>query len=215
MFNPKPLTAVCVVVLALSALTSASASAATAGWMVNGTLLNGVAILSSSAPVDKNFKLRAAGVTIECIGKNLNTIEGTITSPAMGLIKTLEFTSCQSITENCILAGQPKAIITQPLLFEATLDGVLAFKATFAPETKTIIIRTLAYEGAECALKGNNAVTGKFTMLAPAGQSEKASQLINATTTEASGELKIGSSPASLEGAALLTLDSDDPWSFL
>lgn len=203
-----------VAVFVFGALASASASAATAGWMVNGTLLSGLATLAPTAKVDKPGRLHAVGVEIECSGE-LNGVEPMLESPNMATIARLTFTGCKSTAENCTLAGEPNATIsTVPLLVEATLEGTLAAVATFSPKTKTTFA-TFNYEGAKCGLKGLNSVTGHAKVLAPTGQDERTLQQINVITEESSGELKVGSSGAGLEGSALLQLASGQTWSFL
>jgi prolyl oligopeptidase PreP (S9A serine peptidase family) len=201
-----------IAVVAFSALASASASAATAGWMVGGTLLSGSEALATTAAVDENGKLLASGITIECKGSTLNGVAPEIKSPNTGSATSLIFTQCQSKTESCTIT--PEELKTVPLNVEATLEGALAVVATFTPKTKTTFA-TIEYKGEDCALEGLDAVTGKAKVLAPTGQDERTLQLINAITTEASGELKDGSSPATLTGSALLKLASGKPWSFL
>jgi hypothetical protein len=212
MSKVKLITMACVAALALSAFASASASAATAGWMVKGTMLSGSKALATTAAVHEFGKLKAAGVTIECKGGTLNGIAPEIKSPNLGAAKSLEFTGCKSITANCEIS--PEKINTVPLLAEATLEGALAVKVLFKPETKNTFT-TVEYTGALCALQGVQPVTGKATVSAPTGQDERTLQQLNANVTETSGELKVGSSPAELKGVALLRLASGEPWSFL
>jgi hypothetical protein len=198
-----------VAVLAFSALASASASAATAGWMVNGKLLSGSAALATTAKVDEKAKLSAAGVEIECTGENLNGVAPQITSAASGSATSLIFTGCVSKTATCTLGTT--TIGTVPVIAEATLDGALGVLATFSPKTKTTFT-TIEYLGANCALEGIQPVTGKAVVLDPTGQDEATSQLIKVTSAST---LKVGSSAATLTGSALLKLASGEPWSFL
>jgi hypothetical protein len=130
----------------------------------------------------------------------------------MGLATSLEFTECKSLVENCSLSSS--SISTVPILVEVTLESTKADVATFTPETKTVFA-TFAFVGEKCAIIGTQAVTGKAKVLAPTGREERTLQLIKSITTAVSGELKIGSSGATLEGAALLRLASGETWSFL
>lgn len=210
MSTKRTLTAAAVLI-ACGLLAPLSASAAPAGWMVNGTLLSGVAAMQSKAVVDVPFLITAAGETVRC--KGINNKDFTISSPSMALAEFLEFTECGVITgTTCLLKGT--VIKTVPLLIEATLDGTLASKATAAPETKELIAEP-EFEGEMCAFKGKQPLRGKFSLLAPEGQDERTFQLISAVTSSASGELKLGTSAASLTGTILQGLESDKPWSHL
>jgi hypothetical protein len=211
MSKARQIMVVCAGVLALSAFASATASAVTAGWMVNGTMLTGSAALATTAAVDQEGVLEGGGVKITCIGKTLNGIAPEIKASNKGAAGNLEFTEC-SAAEPCKIAT--KTIKTLPILVEATLEGVLAVVATFKPEVGTIFT-TLKFEGTECSLSGTTPIKGSAQVLAPTGQDERTLQLINAITTAASNTLLLGSSPASLSGSALLQLAHGELWSFL
>jgi flagellar capping protein FliD len=214
MSKAKMVTSTLIAVAVLSALISASASAATAGWMVNGTLLNGTAALATTAFVDEAGVLKSAEakIEIECSANTLNGIAPEIKSPNTGSAASLEFTGCKALTPNCALGSS--TIGTVPISVEATLEGTLAVVATFKPKTKATFA-TFEFTGTNCAVLGLNAVTGTAKVLAPTGQDERTLQLINSIATEASGELKVASSPASLLGSILIKLASGAPWSFL
>jgi hypothetical protein len=193
---------------ALSAIASASASAA--AWKVGGAELKGSAALATTAKTDKAAKLKAAGVTIECIGSALKGVNPVITQTNTGSATSLEFTECSSLNENCTV---PTTIGTVALTATASVGTAPDVKAVFAPKTKNTFA-TIKYEGEKCALLGTQPVTGKATVDDPTGQNEAELQIINAVTTEASGELKVGSSPAELLGSALLKLASSSKWAF-
>jgi hypothetical protein len=204
----KLIKTVCLAALALSALTSTTASAATAGWMVNGTLLTGSKALTTAA-VDEEWQLNAAGVTIRCAGTNVTATGPEIVAPNKGAAKSVTFNGC-STNEHCKV---PISISTLPILTEATLDGALAVKELIKPETKTTFA-TILFEGALCALEGVQPVSGRASVLAPTGQDERTLQLYKATAIEA-GELKAGSNTATLNGSSLIKLANGEPWSFL
>jgi len=214
MSKAKMIITTLIAVFALGALASASASAATAGWMVNGTLLSGSTPLATTAKVDQSgfLKSSAANVELECSGTTLNGVAPEITSPSKGSASSLIFTSCIALSPNCTIGSSE--IKTVPLLAEVTLEGVLAVIATFKPETKSVFA-TFLFNGEKCAAEGLNAVTGTAKVLAPTGQDERTLQQINAIATEVSNELKVGSSAAELKGSALLKLASSLEWSFL
>ncbi|HVR05054.1 MAG TPA: hypothetical protein VMS02_03360 [Solirubrobacteraceae bacterium] len=196
--------------LLLSTLIWAPASAAGAGWRVNGTTLTGSEALSWYAQVDAQNVLKGAGVTITCSGASVNSEHLQIEASNKGSTTQLEFTGC-STTAPCAVGAK---IATKPLTLEATLEGTLAVVATLAPKTGTLIT-TLEFAGTECSLAGTQPVSGHAKLLAPTGQDERTVQLVNEITTEASGELKIGSAAASLSGSELFTLTSCKGWSFL
>jgi hypothetical protein len=202
------------VVGALGALASASASAATAGWMVNGTLLSGTKALATTAKIDQDLVLKstAANIELECTGGAL--AEGTpeIKSPNAGAASSLQFTSCKALTPDCTLSSS--TVGTVPVAFEATLESTAAVVGTFKPKTKTLLA-TFEFGGEKCVAEGINGVTGTAKVLAPNGQQEGTVELNRSIVTEASGELKVASSAAEVKGSALVKLASDEPWSFL
>lgn len=210
--SKKLIMTICVGILALSA--SALASSASAEWMLNGVNVTGTQKLATTAAVDENGLLKAAGVTIECTGKNLEGTNPQIEVPNKGSASALIFTECESITPTCKL--NTKTIGTVPLTATVALVAGSAKEdlATFLPKTKTIFA-TIKYEGAECALLGTQPVSGKALVKGPTGQEEKTLQEIVANVSEETGELKVGSSPAELKGAALLKLASGNKWSYL
>jgi hypothetical protein len=201
-----------VATLALSAIGASATSAATAGWMANGSLFTGTKALAATARVDERPKLSAAGTTIECRSEIIH-IEGELHSiiitPLWWILLHLLWLECVSITSTCTLGSS--TIGTVPLGGELTLDGALADNLTLSPRTKTTLT-TIEYIGASCALEGIQPVTGKAVYLLPTGQDEGASQLAKATSASS---LKVGSSAATLEGSFLLKLASSEPWSFL
>jgi hypothetical protein len=192
-------------------MASASASAVTAGWMVNGTMLSGSAALATTARVDEKGVLTGAGFKIICEGKTLSGIAPEISAPNTGMAQSLEFTECAG-EEPCTLAST--TIKTFPIGVEATLEGALAVVATFKPLTGTVF-STIKFEGTECGLAGETPIKGTVKVLAPTGQDERTLQLITSIATEASKELLVGSGAASLKGSILLQLANHQLWSFL
>lgn len=208
--SKKLIMTICVGMLTLSAF--ALASSASAQWMVNGTTLAGTQTLANTAKVDENGKLKAAGVTIECIAANLEGTGPQIEAGDKGSVTSLIFKGCTSITPTCTIGSE--TIQTVPITATATLGTAPAVNVAFVPKTKTIFA-TIKFNGAECALLGIQPVTGKAKISAPTGQTESVLQQIVANVSEASGELKVGSSAAELKGAALLQLSNSAKWNFL
>lgn len=198
-------------VLVLGALVSASASAATAGWMVNGTQLSGSQPLATSFSVDKEFALSGGGLTVKCTGSVVEAAGPAISSPAAGSASSIVFTGCKA-SAPCGLATA--SIATVPISTETTLEGASATVTTIKPSTGTIL-STLSVTGEECAAAGNVVIDGRDKVLSPEGQDERTLQLINSITTEASKELLVGKSAASLSGSALLKLACAGTWSLL
>lgn len=201
----------CLPALGLTALRPTPATAATAGWKVNGTFLTGSSLVLSTATVDNEFKMKAAGIAFACPSNNLTNIGATMVAPNKGEATTIVLKECASQSPSCKI---PSTITVVPIVGETTLDGLLAVKAVIKPKTKTVYA-TIKFEGAECALLGVEPITGQGSGLSPTGQDERTLQQIISTTTEASGELKVGSSPAEVVGSALIQLLSGERWSFL
>jgi hypothetical protein len=201
-------------ILALSALTPTPASAKTPGWMINGTLLNGTKALAGTAKVDENAKLKstAANIAIECTGGTIAEAGAEVKAPNTGAANSIEFTGCVALTPNCTLSSS--TISSVPVTLEATLEGTLAVVGTFKPKTKATLA-TLEFTGTNCASQGLDAVAGTVKVLAPTGQDERTVQLNSSIATEASDELKVASSPASLTGSMLIQAATGEPWSFL
>jgi hypothetical protein len=209
MFKAKRAITTCIMVFTLSAI--APAPSAMANWMVAGTNLTGTAALATTAAVDENFKLKAAGVTITCNGSTISFTNPQINAfDDMVDLNTLTFNSCIA-NEKCTVT---KTIGTSVILVDVELLSPLHTRFLFLPKPGTLFT-TIKYDGGECALLGVQPVTGKARMEGPTGADERTLQEIQAVVSEASGELKIGSSAAELKGAALLKLSNSAPWSFL
>ncbi len=217
MSKAKVIVAVFVSVLALSALASSTASAATVGWLVNGTLLTGTQTqaLATTAFVDEVGKLEFSGITITCKATNLVGVNAQIQAPNRGSATSLIFNECSAEGANCTLsAGMNKTIGTEPLLTEATLDGLLAVSGVFTPKTgKTFA--TLKLQGSLCAETAKLPVKGTVPWLAPTGQDERTLQLLSVNVPITGGTLEVGNSPASLKGSILIKLSNSLPWSFM
>lgn len=201
--------ATCLPLLALGALASA-ASAATAGWMVNGSLLSGTKAVGT-ASISSAWQLEVAGIIVSCNGSTIDNVHPELVAPNQAKAISFQFTECAVNSGSCFIT---KTLGIVPTITESTLDGALGIKETIKPQTKTLFA-TIKFEGAECLLAGTDPVTGKISVLDPSGQDEKTMQEFTSTTTAASGELRVGSSGASVKGTALTKLASGEQWSFL
>jgi hypothetical protein len=219
MSKVKVIIAALFAVLALGALISSSASAATAGWLVNGTLLTGeqTAKLATTAAVDQNALLKFKELEIECKGTTLDATEPQIESlKNKAAVASLKFLGCSAVSGGCELEGQPVTIGTTPLGAEATLEGALGLAAALKPKSGTIFATFKFASGGTCSVAGEKLpVTGEAPAAAPTGQDERTLQLLSLNVTQASGKLKIGPAAGSLVGSALLKLASSLPWSFM
>ena len=209
MTGAKAVVVTAVLVLGVAALPATPAAAA--GWRVAGTNLSGSEPIANPTKVDESFVLSSApaGISISCTG--LDVENGTIEPPNKDSASSLVLTSCKG---NPVCPLSNERIKTAAVLSEATLEGALAISVVFRPESGTRFAE-IEFEGAECSLAGCQPVTGTARALGPKGQDEHTLQLLTATATESSKELKIGSSVASLKGSALLELESHKPWSLL
>ena len=218
MFRTRMAITAFIAALVVSALASISATAVTAGWMLNGRLLKeeglSSAALSTTASVDKPIVLESASISIECKG----TVEGV--APAIREINkisssSLIFTNCASLTVHCEV---PATIGTVPILAEATLGGSLAVRAFIRSETGSALFTIMVLSPVEnpesCAVEGIKLITGDVEVISPEGQDERTNQLM-LVDQPANGLLKIASSAASLSGATLLLLGNRQTWSFL
>jgi hypothetical protein len=213
MLNAKLVLAACAVALTLNALAASAASGATAGWMVGGTLLSGSAALLSSALVEKSLIFEVKGAfSITCRGKIFKGNGAELVAPNKIKASSLEFTECQGTTEPCRLNDE--TVSTVPVMVETALESTLAVIAKLKPQTKSVIA-TVDFVGETCAFLGVQNVTGTVLVLSATGQDERTTQQSNAITTEASKELKVGSSVASLSTTATTRLTGGQAWSFL
>jgi hypothetical protein len=200
-----------IAVLVVGGMTSASASAAMAGWMVNGTLLSsGSESMATTALTQDAWELNGGGLSIKCTG-SLNAAKPEIKAPNKFFATSLTFTLCETSTPNCTV---PSQITTLTVLGEVTLEGALAAQTKFTPEAGTLLA-TVKFTGEKCAEEGLKPITGKAAGKLSTGQDERTPQRLEIDTTEASGELFVGGSAASLKGAANLKLQDGQSWSFL
>ncbi|HUN77872.1 MAG TPA: hypothetical protein VMU32_03030 [Solirubrobacteraceae bacterium] len=204
----KLMAALCALVAGM-ALNVSSASAA--GWMVGGSELSGSEAVATTAAAMENAKGEASGVTVECAGATTNAVSPKLEAPNKASASSIVFTGCESKTAGCKTAKTE--IGTVPVTVEATLEGATKVRAVGRPVTGKIFT-TIKYEGAECALAGVKPVTGQVTATSSADE-EVLESLVLILITEASGELKEGSSSAYLHIHVLVRLASGRAWNYL
>jgi hypothetical protein len=193
--------AVAVLTTAVCALAAQSASAA---WYVAGTELAGSAAIATTATVAEPIKLKAGGVTVECSASSATITGGEIKASNKIAANSIAFKECKSTTGTCTVS--PTTIATSAVLAELT-EQTLEDVATLIPKKSPFA--TIKYEGAECALAGTLPLTGKAAIQLPFGNNqEETLQEAQLKVLEKSGELKLGSSAAELEGAAQFKLAS-------
>jgi hypothetical protein len=191
-----------------------TASNAKSRWMVNGVTVTGAEPLATTAAVNQNGVLTIGAVVVTCSGKTLNGVAPALVGNTIAAT-SLEFTGCSASGSGCSLGGRNAGgtISTLSVGAEATLEGTSAVVAMLRPDKS--LFATIAFTGVACALSGVQPVSGSAKVLAPTGQEEKAVQSISLAATASSSELKVGSTPASFEGSASLTLANSKTWSFL
>lgn len=173
-------------------------------WFIAGSELTGTAGLATTAAVTENFKLKGAGVTIECTGSTLSSSSPEITVLDELSVSKLSFNGCTA-SEPC---STTKSFGTVPVSADFIEQTLEEDKAQITPKTKTVLA-TVKFEGASCALLGTQPITGEVNANFPTGQLEKTLQEIRMNTVEESKELKIGSSAAEFKGAASLKLATE------
>ena len=201
-------------VFMLSAIASASAVAAEAGWMVEGKNLAAGErenVSEETMKVSATYKVVSGGVIIECT--TLKVKSGSIIGTNKASGKSLVLSGCISGSTNCTLSSGTLASV--PLLVEATLDppNALAAVAEFRPATGTSFL-TFKFEGEKCSLVGTKPISGRQAVLLPSGADENKEQVAEAIELTA-GELKLGPANATLTGSVGFTLESGKSWSFL
>jgi hypothetical protein len=206
MLKPKITIIAFIAVLASSAATAAPAMGAP-GWMVNGSNIT-TAITSEAvgSPMEQTV-LSGGGITVTCAGHHHVS---TYTPSRIELRLVLLLCSVNSSV--CSLSST--TILNNTAIAEATLEGTLAVRVVSHPATGTLFA-SLELTGSECAEAGTVPLTGHITYSMPTGQDEKVKQEEITDVLASSGELKLGSSGASLRSSLLSETTSHLAWRFL
>lgn len=217
MSRVKVVAATVFVVFVVSAAGSSAVSAATAGWLVNGTLLTGTQTQAgaTTAFVDEKGVMEFSGITITCNASALTAIGSQLESPNQTSATSIIFKGCTASGEDCTLsAAMSETIGTLPVTSEVTLDGLLALRGVGKPKTGTTLA-TLKLEGSLCAETAKLPVKGRAAWLAPTGAQDRTIHLLSLNITKAQEELEVGNAPASFKIRALDKLANALPWSFM
>ena len=195
-------------------LLSLPSSAAAAGWMVNGGNLSGTSAVATTASVDKALEVTTSNVVVVCSGKTYNGVNPTInggngTSEA----GSLEFTECKVSGKKPACELSQNAITTLPVSIDLALEGTLAIKGVILSTNTSKILATVDFVGTECGIKGVSVVNGQQGFSMSEGQDEGKLQLIEAV--EEGSNLKVGAGVVHVSGASLLSLASNEAFSFL
>ncbi len=215
MLTTKLITTVIVSLLALGTVVATSASAAVSWKIAKAELGAGATrTIESPANVTQAFDFESEGLTIKCSGfaSTKFSVEGLVAISA----NVLQFKGCEVATGECKLEGN---IIETPAKIEligtAKKETAPKDSVAISPKTGPKLFEAITLTGPNCAFKGPQPITGKLTLLMPAGQNENTEQEFTANTTP--GEIKIGSSAATLTGKMKLKLVPEpnvDEWSF-
>jgi hypothetical protein len=212
MQKAKLLLAMCLTALCASVSMPGSASATTAGWMVNGTILTGTAGLPGTvATTPASLEDPELEISIKCNSKVVDGTNLQISAPSGGGADGLSFLECEALTPaGCSL--QSPTIATLPLAFlEITLEGALAIAGGIKPRIK-VTLGSFDLVGKACAIASIYTLGGTIALLAPLGQDERTLQEILITD---GGRFKINSNPGRLDLTLSASLVSKQGWSFL
>jgi hypothetical protein len=199
-----------VVVMAFSAVASASASAAV--WHVGGSELVGSASLAPATKMVEEVRLEwYGGAMIRCTGVELKG--ASIAAPGGGSAEHLVFKGCAFTSGNCSLKGT--TIESKSLALTAALGGSGPEDTLVVKPASGKVLAEFTLTGASCARAGLYDLTGKVTLVLPSGREELVEQEVSMRTSAVSEELRLdGETGVSLKGAVKAELASGKAWSF-
>lgn len=197
-------------VLAISALASIASASGSEQWYVAGAGLAGGSTqeVVEKATVGKNAELSVSGVSVLVTCSGLKAKKTFIKGLAEMTAESLVFTGCAA-NNNCTVTTE---ISTTPLV-AAVKDVVGSTKEVeikFEPVTPTKFAN-ITFSGTKCPLTGTEAIRGTMKTMMPNGQTEATTQEL---VTNSSGELKVGTNPATLKSTLKDELVSKKMWSF-
>jgi hypothetical protein len=213
MSKVKVIVALFLAALAVTAVVSASASAAE--WFVAGKALGtgSKATLTSKAVVDEAAVLNVPGLEIKISCSGLSGTNPEIIGKDAGQATALTFESCSESSPAACKLSSP-TVVTEPITALVSKGTGTDDRVNFKPKTgKTFA--TLTFTGETCSLRGEKGVNGQVLTDAPTGQTELASQTLSGLGSVENVSLEIGGNHAYIEkGRALLKLTSGSAWSF-
>jgi len=202
--------AVAVVVVAVSAVVSASASAAS--WRVGGEELVGSASLASAMSMTERVIWEYGTVSLECGGVELKG--ASIVGPSGGSIEHMVFTGCEVYgSGGCFLKSA--TIESKPLSVAAALGGKSPEDALVLKPVSGKVFAEFQVGGVEgCLFAGVNQLKGKAMLVLPRGREELAEQEVLIRTTASSEEFKWNEGFVAFTGGVKAKLASGKAWSF-
>jgi hypothetical protein len=203
----------CIAVLTVTAMTSASASAAE--WLIGSKALpsGSKAPLTSKAVTDEPALLNVPGLGLKLSCTSTDFFGAFLVGPDITTITQLTHLGCSEITPSTCKI-EPSTVVLEPLvLLIITGSGTSDF-LEFQPATGTVI-GTLTFTGT-CSFAGEQPLSGKYKLSMPTGQTEETSQAISGLgSLEGNTSLIFDKNIAFIEkGKALLSLVSGSKWSF-
>ncbi len=217
MFKIKVVLTAFLVVLAVNAVATSSASA---GWVVEGTELaeGSKAALATTAKVTTAtiLSMPSLKTKITCKGSLLKGETAEIIGTTTLKAKSLTFEGCETLEPKtgCELESQPKSIPTNPLVATTVAGATFPENGlTFTAQTKTVLANIAFKEKNTCALEGEEPVKGAVTLNLPTGEEELSAQTIQGLGSTENNSLEVGGTKAYIEnGAAILKLASGNKW---
>jgi hypothetical protein len=206
--------------LAVTAVSVAAVSSASAIWMVGGTNFHGIAALATNAVVHEPAKLLVPSLehlTITCSGSSLDLVEPRIEALDKFYIQEIKFLACNTSKKNCALEVTNQTIGTLQLLALATLGPGESVILNVTPETKNTAGQISFSEANTCALAGEQVLRGSLRIASLDGQLELLTHSFEGLSSVENNSLEIGGGNKVylIGGDELLRLQSDSKWSFL
>jgi hypothetical protein len=192
-------------VLAFAVLTSASTASA-AEWKMNATGLGEkpTGEASEKTETTAGAVLEIKGVTsIKCTGSKLEKVKLVGTNKVEGKGSA---TGCKA-SAPCKV---PETITSKPLVGEVSAGTAPEDVITIKPATGETFAN-LELSGETCPLAGTQPIKGKVKAKMPEGQKELLRQSFSVNST---GELKVGTSEATLTDILIIILTDGSDWSW-
>ncbi len=203
----------CIAALAVTAMMSASASAA--GWFIGGKALASgeTAALASKAVVDEKTLLKVPGLGLRLSCTETHIINGFIRGTDVTTIKEVVHLGCSEI-EPSTCKVEPSTVVLE-LLTMLTITGSGTSDFLQVQPTTGQVIGVLIFTGT-CSFAGEQPLSGKYKLSMPTGQTEEPSQaVVGLGSLEGNNSLEFDKNKAFIEkGKTLLALVSGSKWSF-
>jgi hypothetical protein len=190
-----------------------ASSAQAASLFIGGAKLpaNSKAALSTKIGLEESVILESSSLSLAISCSGLGATKPELIGEAKAQAEHLSFEACSEVEPTTCKLGS-STITTEPLTGLFTTGTSPADKLLLQPKTGKLI-ETLELLGS-CAIAGEKPVDGQITFNVPTGQTEEASQAIEASSsTESSLEIA-GHKACFASGRGLLKLASGSKWSY-